>query len=1078
MENISTNNNNNLNSSNNINIVEKEEDKFDKNNFKNNYSDNENDNEINNQINNQESKENFDTYSNNNNKKIKKTENKNNFLDEDEVYNKYSSNKKFNNVLNSNINNKFSQENFMKNLLKVNEENITKENFKYFISSFFKQLSVTVDEVCADRNINSFVTQRVKFYLAFKIGYKLLMDGVFNQLVNNGVLKEKVVLKGIEILLGNKSFSNLFVEELAEDFPALKQENVRALKQEAENIKIAEGVFEAGIPEIGNETEKLKLLSSKLAFLTDAPQYTGRLNRLENGATAFELKDLDYEILPYSLNFASIYNEINNKMDDFFKKIGVFGNYKDARVMQLMDALKEIKTNALRKMSSFSVTRDNKIKEMFAEKGGKFSKLLREGFADERSSIKAIPNDFADLASLISSVSGVKNKFENLKKELKKKSEGFEFSRNDGVVRKEMFAYVSNMHNFMKGTEEVLTDLQKEINYFKSKETNLTFNVENLRKAKISFVKKLAQSLDFLVKRKSNKELEMVKIFNALKVDANFEELERAYNDFITAMINKRGLVSLEEIKKCCKAIGYELNEWNILNYGSQEDLLRVSRGGELRKLNQCIAKLLNELKNEKGAISVGNVVKLFRERAARDFMTIYSMRNIIQPVMDILGFNFSSMKSSKDLEKLKFELKDIKNNTVKETLINFIDELLNINNGVKTFEGMSWNRGGFYFDFQDKSLDRVVSYLKKLISNYNDLNLEFEGGKEKEEVAVSKNEVKENDEKFGDHDDEVKAFLDDGSANGYVVPLMGTDKHSIEKMQCEYKYDSDNSVLMVLKNVPAKENCGIVAIGLSEGKEGARVRLNPNLGILPFPIKSQMNEVHFYYSFPNDASTNVDPAGFIGSIRLTYLDEDNTRAKEFPVSLNVDYVAADTSSNSFKGVKEDTKIYDYGDKFIITYKGNLDKFLFIALNKNVQPVERMRYSLVTTKNDKKAIVLDDLQMLNKLGKKFELHIYDGELVAEKYVGKFKIDRDSTVSSNAKEEKSDKVKGKNKENVKDKESEKDKDKENEKDIVKGEEKEKNEAVNILLGNLNYDDFNGLGYDFEAEDFDYDLDYDF
>ena len=1074
-------NTNNFNSSNNINIIKKENE-FDNN---NNYSENNEDSKIennienNNEITNQENQENKENiiYNSNLRDKNKKNfefnnDNKKNFeFKSDKVYENYSK-------LKNNFNQEnFNQKNFVENLLKFNEEKINKENFKYFVLSFFKQLSVTVDEVCADRNINSFVTQRVKFYLAFKIGYKLLMDGFFNQLVNKGVLKEDVVSKGIKNLLGNKSFSNLFVEELAEDFPALKQENVRALKEEAENFKVAESVFEAGIPEIENETDKLKLLSLKLCCLTDAPQYTGRLNRLENGiTTAFELKDLDYEILPYSLNFASIYNEINNKMDDFFKKIGVFGNYKDARVMQLMDTLKEIKTNALRKMSSFSVTRDNKIKEMFAEKGDKFSKLLKEGFADERSSIKAIPNDFADLASLISSVSGVKNKFENLKKELKKKSEGFEFSRNDGIVRKEMFAYVSNMHNFMKGTEEVLTDLQKEIDYFKSKETNLTFNVENLRKAKISFVKKLAQSLDFLVKRKSNKELEMVKIFNALKVSANFEELERAYNDFITAMINKRGLVSLEEIKKCCKAIGYELNEWNILNYGSQEDLLRVSRGGELRKLNQCIAKLLNELKNEKGAISVGNVVKLFRERAARDFMTIYSMRNIIQPVMDILGFNFSSMKSSKDLEKLKFELKDIKNNTVKETLINFIDELLNINNGVKTFEGMSWNRGGFYFDFQDKSLDRVVAYLKKLISNYNDLNLEFEGGKEKEEVAVSKNEVKENDEKFGVHDAEVTAFLQDGSANGYVVPLMGTDKHSIESMQCEYKYDSDNSVLMVLKNVPTKENCGIVAIGLSEGKEGARVRLNPNVGMLSFPIKSQMNEVHFYYSFPNDASTNVDPAGFIGSIRLTYLDEDNTRAKDFPVSLTVNFIGADTSK-PFKGVNEDTKIYDYGDKFIITYSGTklkLDKYLFIALNKDVQPVERMRYSLVTTKNDKKAIVLDDLQMLNKLGKKFELHLYDGELVAEKYIGKFKIDRDTTANSDAK--------GKNKENVKDKENEKDKevekDKEIEKDVVKDEEKEKNDAVNILLGNLNYDNFNGLDYDFEAEDFDYDFDYDF
>ncbi len=966
-------------------------------------------------------------------------------------------------------------------LIDKNSQKANEEQINYVISMFFNQLGNVVDEVCADKNINSFVVQRVKLYLFLKLVYKLFFNDFFVSLRSEGIIKEHVVLGYAIRILGGNKFSNLFLEEFVEDFPGLNQRFASEVGALEDNAEIVKEVIKKGVP-LGSETDRLKILSMKLACLTETPQFSNRLNRLENKATTgFELKDLDYNILPYSLNFASIYNEINRKADDFFNKVGFLSNFKDFRAIQLFDVLKTTKSEILRKMSSLSNVRDSKIKEIFAEKGGRFGKLLKEEFAEEKASIKATASEFSDLNSLISSIRSEKNKFENLSKDLKKRSEDFGFSKNDVVLRKEMFVYVSKMQNLMKNAEEVLADMQKDADFSRTGDFNLTFNVEKFRNGKITYGKKLAQFFDFLVKRKYEKEIKTVEVLNNLNVDIDLRALEQAYNEFIIAMINKKGLVTLDEIKRCCKAIGYELNEWNILNYAPQEGLLRAARGNELKKLNQQLAELLNKLNNSKGAL-IGNIIKLFRERAASDLMTIYSMRNMIQPMVDILGFNFLNMKSRKDFEKLKFELKDVRRNNVKDTLINFIETFLELNNGKETFEGMSWNRNGFYLDFQDRGLRGAVKYLRNLISSYGGVNLESlfeknttkededvdEEEKEQEEIPVSSTDKEE--EKKGNNEIKVRAteldnFLEDGSKNGYIVPLMGTEKHAIQNAQCEYKYESDCSVLLFLKGVSAKPNCGIIAVPLCEGKEGAHVRLSDNVGLIPFLVKSSMNEVHFYYSKPDDLSTDVDPQAFIGSVRLTYLDKTTAREGTFPKKLKIHY---ETDDKNVDRNAISVGIYDYSDKIIFHYEapfypGNV---LFIATNKDVDPVERMRYSIVESKNGYIAVVFDDLQMLNKLGDKFEVHMYNGELIKEKFLVKLLIDRNDVVPPGTEEKKDEKE-----EKIEKKVPEKKKERKNKKEEVREDDAKTNNKFNLLNMRM-FDD------EFDEEDLDFDLDYDF
>lgn len=975
-------------------------------------------------------------------------------------------------------------------LIAKNDQKVNKEQINYVISMFFNQLGNAVDEVCADKNINSFVVQRVKLYLFLKLVYKLFFNDFFANMREEGIVKEHVVLGYAIRILGGNKFSNLFLEEFVEDFPGLSQRFASEVGGLEDNVEIVNEVIKRGVP-LGAEKDRLKILSTKLAYLTETPQYSNRLNKLENGiTTGFELKDLDYNILPYSLNFASIYNEINRKTEDFFNKVGLPSSFKDVRAIQLVDVLKTTKSEILRKMSSLSNVRDSKIKEIFAEKGGRFGKLLKEEFAEEKASIKATASEFADLNSLISSIRGEKNKFETLSKDLKKRGEDFGFSKNDVVLRKEMFVYVSRMQNLMKNAEEVLSDMQKDADSSRTGDFNLTFNVEKFRNAKITYGKKLAQFFDFLVKRKYGKEIKLVEVLNSLGVDVDLEALEQAYNNFIIAMINKKGLVTLDEIKRCCKAIGYELNEWNILNYTPQEGLLRASRGNELKKLNQQLAELLNKLNNSKGGL-IGNVIKLFRERAVSDLMTIYSMRNIIQPMVDILGFNFLNMKSRKDFEKLKFELRDVRRNNVKDTLINFIETFLELNNGSETFEGMSWNRNGFYLDFQDRGLRGTVKYLRNLISSYGGVNLESlfeksttkededvdEEDKEQEEIPVSSTDKEE--EKKGNNEikvntgEELDNFLEDGSKNGYIVPLMGTEKHMIQNAQCEYKYEADCSVLLFLKGVAAKPNCSIIAVPLCEGKEGAHVKLSDNVGLIPFSVKSSMNEVHFYYSKPNDPSTDVDPQAFIGSVRLTYLDKETAREGTYPKKLAIHYETAKNVDRNAISVG----IFDYSDKIIFHYNapfypGNI---LFIATNKKVDPVERMRYSIVQSKNGYIAVVFDDLQMLNKLGDKFEVHMYNGELVKEKFIVKLLIDRNDVVPSGKEEkkvEKEEKVAKEEKEKVEKKALEKKRERKNKKEKKEiGEDDAKlNNKFNLLNMRM-FDD------EFDEDDFDFDLDYD-
>jgi len=63
---------------------------------------------------------------------------------------------------------------------------------------------------------------------------------------------------------------------------------------------------------VKKSSDSVKVLNSRLDILTKTPQFTGRLNRLEKKDTlGLDLRDLDYNILPYSLNFSQVYNNIN-----------------------------------------------------------------------------------------------------------------------------------------------------------------------------------------------------------------------------------------------------------------------------------------------------------------------------------------------------------------------------------------------------------------------------------------------------------------------------------------------------------------------------------------------------------------------------------------------------------------------------------------------------------------------------------------------------------------------------------------------------------------------------------------------
>ena len=64
--------------------------------------------------------------------------------------------------------------------------------------------------------------------------------------------------------------------------------------------------------------------------------------------------------------------------------------------------------------------------------------------------------------------------------------------------------------------------------------------------------------------------------------------------------------------------------------------------------------------------------------------------------------------------------------------------------------------------------------------------------------------------------------------------------------------------------------------------------------------------------------------------------------------------------------------------------------------NKLNNSAENLKHSIVTTKDGKSLLIIDEKQLLNVLGDKFELHLYNSRLAGETYNTKLEIDRNAT----------------------------------------------------------------------------------
>lgn len=625
-----------------------------------------------------------------------------------------------------------------------------------------------------------------------------------------------------------------------------------------------------------------------------------------------------------------------------------------------------------------------------------------------RGSMDSSFNNFTDNYKIKSLNYSTKNDLRNMLSEMvntfdytKYQESSYKLDRfddwNTNLFRKEIINnYKMNRDFFEKSVE-----LFKETNYGRFIPTVSQIALtpekqyEDLRAMKRQYGEAIFKLFENLMVYKYDVDKKFHNVFvNEIRDAKAYKEIEEAYELYIKMIKNKIGSASIEELAKYALSIGSNVYSWEY-GYKSKMDINDSKTIDDaLRILNYRINKVTNKYKNKNRMDVVGSVIVGIKRKALCELLGFRSMSKIIQPLMDVINFDLLLGKTSPDNEdNIVFEMKDVKDLTLKEFIKKFIETYIDLKRGYTTTKNYMFTKKGFFLDLNDEDLRPGKERIQKLLEEYMGKLEEWRDADVKE--TEKKKRKKELDEKDVEEKPEMNKTLEKVSTESVVKPLMGVNRTSVVSVECEYSKNSNGSgVNIELKNCSEEANRGIVAIPFVSGVDKGPIRLNGGKGTFSNVDIDDNTVIHFYYTPVNEPGVRIDGSKFIGSVKLHNITT-NGKAK----NLKVKYVEKNLDS---KG--SETIISDYGDKIIVQLPNsvNAKSTLFITVNTpktGDNSAENLKHSIVTTKDGKSLLIIDEKQLLNVLGDKFELHLYNSRLAGETYNTKLEIDRNATEDS-------------------------------------------------------------------------------